>query len=160
MEAAADASRREAEREREGRLAAESRVQAMAKEREQATYRLHAQLERERSGRAAAEKRAAERSIGVQEEVHEAQRQAASAQRETERLAQTSRAAAAAYCLRLLTGRNRGALAHALRAWAVHAAQAGAVDLVFVAEERARQKLVAQAASFQARLEALEYHDY
>ena len=67
-----------------------------------------------------------------------------------------SRGAAAAYCCRCLSERVRGRLRHGLRVWLLAACAAGCADRVYAAEERSRQQLVSQAASFQARLAALD----
>ena len=67
------------------------------------------------------------------------------------------KASAATGIRRMMLGRNRGQMAHALTKWFVACAEAEAANQVYTVEERARQQLMMQARTFQAKLEALEY---
>ena len=69
-----------------------------------------------------------------------------------------TRGAAAAYCARVLGGRGLEGLRRAFGAWLAVALRAEVDDRVYEVEERARQQLMVQARTFQARLELL-YHE-
>ena len=157
IEQQAESARRDLERERAARGVTDLRLDQSTAESTRKEERLLAQLEREREGRTAAERRASERSISLQTELQEAQRQTAAERRMNERLRQAAKAAAAAYCLRLLVSRNRHLLMHALQVWLVASLEYAVADRVYTVEERARQQLMLQARTFQVRLEALEH---
>ena len=151
----AEDARLRLEAERAAHHDALGRLEQAGSESKALTSRLGAQLERERDGRGAAERRAMEASINLQTELQEAQRQAAQTARENEKLVLAARGAAAAYCSRVLVGRNYEAARRAFGAWLVAVRLAEASDKVYEVEERARQHLVAQARTFQSRLELL-----
>ena len=157
MDEAAEMARRELEVERATRISSDLKLDQAHAENASLTARLHGQLEREREGRTAAERRASERTISLQAELQEAQRETLTTRRNNEKLRNNARAAAAAYCLRLLVGRHRDGLARSFARWSVACAESEAADRVYAVEERAKQQLMLQAHSFQVRLEALEY---
>ena len=157
MEQRIELSRVELEAEQAARAESETRLSEYKGHGEKLTSRLHAQLAREQQGKTAAERRAAERTIALQEELNEAQRETGVANRLIERLRFAAQGAAAAYCLRLLKGRGRERLRHAIHAWQFAAVDMDARDRCYATETRARAQLLEQAKHFQAKLEALEY---
>ena len=63
-----------------------------------------------------------------------------------------ARAAAAAYCSRVLVSRGRESLRHAFGGWLEASLRVEMTDRVYEVEERTRQQLMTQARTFQARL--------
>ena len=91
-------------------------------------------------------------------QLNESERELNEMRRSNERMVEAARAAAAAYCARSLVSRSRDACRRAFSGWFMAACRTEADERIHEVEEGARQHMMAQARTFQARLELL-YHE-